>query len=110
MACPGPREMRASLFPKKYLAPITMLTLTHAARQFISNLLTQEDEGLVLRISASPEGPHIGTDRVRVGDNTFNSGNRCVLAVDQMVLRGIAGRTLDVEVADGRSSLVLVGE
>jgi hypothetical protein len=33
-----------------------------------------------------------------------------VLAVDQMVLRGIAGRTLDVEVADGRSSLVLVGE
>jgi len=87
-----------------------MLSLTHAARNLISDMLAEQDEGLVLRISSSPEGPHIGMDRVRVGDGTFNFGSKCVLAVDQMVLRKITGQTLDVEVVDGRSSLVLVGE
>lgn len=87
-----------------------MLSLTHAARTLISEMLASEQEGMVLRISSSPEGPHIGLDRVRVGDNTFNFGSRCVLAVDQMVLRKIAGRTLDVEQADGQAKLVLVGE
>lgn len=87
-----------------------MLSLTHAARSLISEMLAEQDDGLVLRISASPEGPHIDMDRVRVGDNTFNFGSKCVLAVDQMVLRKITGQTLDVEVVDGRSSLVLVGE
>ncbi|MBL8848334.1 MAG: hypothetical protein JNG89_01560 [Planctomycetaceae bacterium] len=87
-----------------------MLSLTHAARQLICNMLGEQDDGLVLRISASPDGPHIAMDRVRVGDGTFNFGSRCVLAVDQMVLRKIAGQTLDVEVVEGRSALVLVGE
>jgi Fe-S cluster assembly iron-binding protein IscA len=87
-----------------------MLSLTHAARHLISDMLAEQDEGMVLRISASPGGPHIGMDRVRVGDDTFNFGSRCVLAIDQMVLRRIAGHTLDVDVVDGRSSLVLVGE
>lgn len=87
-----------------------MLSLTHAARKLIRDMLADQDEGMVLRISADPEGPHIGIDRVRIGDNTFNFGSKCVLAVDQMVLRKISGRTLDVETVDGRSSLVLVGE
>jgi len=87
----------------------TMLSLTHAARQMIADMLARKDQGMVLRISASPEGPHIATDRVRVGDGTYNLGNRCVLAVDQMVLRKISGLTLDVETVNGKSALVLVG-
>lgn len=87
-----------------------MLSLTHAARHLISEMLADQAEGMVLRISSGPEGPQIGTDRVRVGDDTFNFGSKCVLAVDQMVLRKIAGHTLDVEIVDGRSTLVLVGE
>lgn len=87
-----------------------MLSLTHAARHLISDMLADQETGVVLRISSSPEGPHIGVDRVRVGDDTFNLGSKCVLAVDQMALRQISGRTLDVDVVDGRPSLVLVGE
>ena len=86
-----------------------MLSLTHAARQLISKMVSENEEGIVLRISGSPEGPHIGMDRVRVGDDTFNVGSKCVLAIDQMILRKIAGHTLDVETVDGRSTLVLVG-
>lgn len=86
-----------------------MLSLTHAARRMISDMLADKDQASVLRISSSPEGPHIGTDRVRVGDDTYNFGSRCVLAVDQMVLRKISGLTLDVETVNGQSALVLVG-
>ena len=84
-----------------------MLSLTHAARQLISEMLANAAQGMVLRISATQEGPHISTDRVRVGDDTFNYGGKCVLAVDQMVLRNIAGDTLDVDVVDGESQLML---
>jgi hypothetical protein len=47
---------------------------------------------------------------VRIGDSTFNDGDRCILAIDQMVLRSVAGKTLDVEVDDGKAALVLLGE
>jgi len=87
-----------------------MLSLTHAARRSISEMLANQAEGMVVRISSGPEGPDIGMDRVRIGDCTFNVGSRCVLAVDQMVLRNIAGRTLDVETVDGQSLLILVGK
>lgn len=89
---------------------VPVLSLTHAARNLISEMLANEPEGTVLRISSSPEGPHIGLDRVRIGDNTFSFDSKCVLAVDQMVLRNIAGRTLDVEYVNGIAALVLVGE
>jgi hypothetical protein len=87
-----------------------MLSLTHAARQLISEMLSDVAHGIVLRISASSEGPQISTDRIRIGDDTFNFGGKCVLAVDQMVLRKIAGYTLDVDVVDGQSKLMLTGE
>ena len=47
-------------------------------------------------------------DRVRIGDQTFNEGEKRILAVDQMVLRTIAGETLDVENINGRTELVLL--
>lgn len=87
-----------------------MLSLTHAARHLISEMLSDVAHGIVLRISATPEGPQILTDRIRIGDDTFDYGGKCVLAVDQMVLRKIAGHTLDVDVVDGQSKLVLTAE
>jgi len=87
-----------------------MLSLTHAARQHIADLLSQATQGQVVRISGSPEGIRFAVDRVRIGDNTFNEGDKCVLAIDQMVLRSIAGKTLDVEVDDDKPTLVLLDE
>lgn len=87
-----------------------MLTLTHAARRHIAALLSEARAGEVLRISSSPEGVRFAVDRVRIGDNTFNDGDRCILAIDQMVLRSVTGKTLDVEVDDGHPNLVLLGE
>lgn len=87
-----------------------MLSLTHAARQLISEMLAEVAHGLVLRISATPEGPLISTDRVRIGDDTFDFGGKCILAVDQMVLRNIAGHTLDVDIVNGQSKLMLTAE
>lgn len=65
---------------------------------------------MVVRISDSSEGIQFAVDRVRIGDKTFNSGNQCVLAIDQMVLRKITGQTLDVEDVDGQPTLVLLSE
>lgn len=87
-----------------------MLSLTHAARQHVTDLLAQANAGEVLRISSSPEGVRFAIDRVRIGDNTFNDGDRCILAIDQMVLRSVAGKTLDIEIDDGQPTLVLLGE
>jgi len=87
-----------------------MLSLTHAARQHVADLLSQARAGEVLRISAAPEGIRFAIDRVRIGDNTFNDGDRCILAVDQMVLRSVTGKTLDVETDDGKRTLVLLDE
>ena len=87
-----------------------MLSLTHAARQFISDMLTDSAHGIVLRISDSPEGPQIEMDRVRVGDNTFDCNGKCVLAIDQMVLRVISGQKLDVDTVDGQPKLTLTTE
>jgi Fe-S cluster assembly iron-binding protein IscA len=87
-----------------------MLSLTHAARQHVTDLLSQAGPGEVLRISSSPAGIQFAVDRVRIGDSTFNDGDRCILAIDQMVLRSVAGKTLDVEVDDGMPTLVLLGE
>lgn len=84
-----------------------MLSLTHAARQHIADLLSQSAAGAVLRISYGPDGIQISTDRVRIGDKTFHEGDKCILAVDQMALRTIAGQTLDVEVVDGQPTLFL---
>lgn len=89
---------------------VAMLWLTHAARDLISEMLADQAEGVVLRVSSGPGGPQIGTDRVRAGDQTFNYGPKCVLAVDQMVLRTISGRTLGVESIEGQPSLVLIGD
>ena len=87
-----------------------MLSITHTARQHIADLLSPEGPGKVLRISSSPEGLQFALDRVRIGDSTFNDGDKCILAIDQMVLRSVAGKTLDVEVEDGSPTLVLLGE
>lgn len=87
-----------------------MLSLTHAARQHVTELLSQAQAGEVMRISASPEGIRFGIDRVRIGDNTFHEGGRCILAIDQMVLRSVSGKTLDVEIDEGQPKLVLLGE
>lgn len=87
-----------------------MLSLTHAAREHVAGLLADEAAGKVVRISDSPEGIQFEVDRVRIGDKTFNSGDKCVLSIDQMVLRRITGKTLDVEDVDGQPTLVLLGE
>jgi Fe-S cluster assembly iron-binding protein IscA len=87
-----------------------MLSLTHAARQHVADLLSKAGAGKVLRISSSPEGIRFAIDRVRIGDNTFNDGDTCILAIDQMVLRSVTGKTLDVEIDDGQPTLVLLGE
>jgi Fe-S cluster assembly iron-binding protein IscA len=87
-----------------------MLSLSHAARQHIADLLSQGQEGKVMRISASPEGIRFAIDRVRLGDNTFNDGGKCILAIDQMVLRSVSGKTLDVELDNGQPTLVLLGD
>jgi Fe-S cluster assembly iron-binding protein IscA len=87
-----------------------MLSLTHAARQHVADLLSKAGAGKVLRISSSPEGIRFAIDRVRIGDNTFNDGDKCILAIDQMVLRSVTGKTLDVEIDDGQPTLVLLGE
>jgi hypothetical protein len=63
-----------------------------------------------MRISSSPEGIRFALDRERIGDTTFNDGGKCILAIDQMVLRSVAGKTLDVETDDGQPTLVLLGE
>lgn len=65
---------------------------------------------MAVRISDSPEGIQLGIDRVRIGDKTFNRGDKCVLAIDQMVLRKISGQTLDVEDVDGQPRLVLLSQ
>jgi hypothetical protein len=87
-----------------------MLSVTHAARHHIAVLLAQEAPGQVVRITSSPEGLQFTIDRVRIGDSTFNDGDKCILAIDQMVLRSVAGKTLDVEGDDGDPALVLLGE
>jgi hypothetical protein len=87
-----------------------MLSLTHAARQHVADLLAQAEAGEVLRISSSPEGIRFAVDRVRIGDKTFNDGDKCILAIDQMVLRSVSGKTLDVEINDGKPTLVLFDE
>ena len=86
-----------------------MLTITHAARHHIAGLLSPESRGKVLRISSGPEGLQLAIDRVRIGDTTFNDGDKCILAIDQMLLLSVAGQTLDVECSEGRTVLVLLG-
>lgn len=87
-----------------------MLSLTHEARQHIANLLSASGAGKVVRISSSPEGIRFAIDRERIGDTTFNDGDKCILAIDQMVLRSVSGKTLDLETEDGKPTLVLLGE
>ena len=87
-----------------------MLSLTHAARQHVAEALAQAREGEVLRISSSPEGIRIAIDRVRIGDTTFSDDGKCILAIDQMVLRSVSGQTLDLTTEDGKPKLVLLGE
>ena len=87
-----------------------MLSLSNAARKHIAELLSHEGRKAVVRISSSPEGIRFATDRVRLGDTTFNDGGKCILAIDQMVLRTISGQTLDVEIEDGKPRLVLYGK
>jgi hypothetical protein len=87
-----------------------MLSLTHAAREHVTALLSHEAAGMAVRISDSPEGIQFAIDRVRIGDKTFNTGDKCVLAIDQMVLRKISGQTLDVEDVDGQPTLVLLSQ
>ena len=87
-----------------------MLSLTHEARQHIAKELSQAKPGEVLRISGSPEGIRIAIGRVRIGDTTFNEGGKCILAIDQMVLRSVSGQTLDLSTDDGKPRLVLLGE
>ena len=55
----------------------------------------------------SAQEVEIRRDRVREGDTTFNDGNKCVLSVDQMVLRKLSGRTIDAATVDGKTTLIL---
>ena len=87
-----------------------MLSVTNAARKHIANMLSQAGAREVVRISSSPEGIRFAVDRERIGDTTFNDGSKCILVLDQMVLRSISGKTLDVETEDGKPRLVLFGE
>jgi len=111
---PRPVLLAHSVFetaPRLYpLSQRLMLSLTHAARQHIADTLSKAAEGEVLRISSSPEGIRIAIDRVRIGDTTFNESGKCILAIDQMVLRSVTGKTLDLETEDGKAALVLLGE
>jgi Fe-S cluster assembly iron-binding protein IscA len=87
-----------------------MLSLSNAARKHITEMLSQESPKAVVRISSSPDGIRFATDRVRIGDATFDDGGKCILAIDQMALRTISGQSLDVEIDDGKPRLVLYGK
>lgn len=84
-----------------------MLSLTHAARQLISGMLAESPQGTVLRISANAREVEICKDRVREGDSTFNEDGKCVLAIDQMVVRKLTGRTIDIATINGKPVLTL---
>jgi len=87
-----------------------MLSITHAARVHIAELLADAGAHEVLRLSSGPDAVQITTDRVRIGDKTFYEGGRCILAIDQMLLRTISGQILDVEIVDGQPALLLRSE
>lgn len=86
-----------------------MLTVTDAARDHLSQLLsrTEHPEGTTVRVVPGQQGLELALDAPREGDATFEHDGEVVLTIDTQLSEMLEDKTLDIEQTDGGPQLKL---
>ena len=86
-----------------------MLTVTPEACAHMADLLERNriTEPQTIRLVPGEQGLGLRPDAPKPGDATFDHDGRTVLTMDQGLAEQLDGRTLDVDLAEGRAQLKL---
>ncbi|HUG93643.1 MAG TPA: hypothetical protein VML55_22580 [Planctomycetaceae bacterium] len=74
-----------------------MLTVTETAGEHLSEILKQAPDEAVVRFIPQENGLALHLDNVRDGDQTFEHGEKTVLALDPPIAEALTDRTLDMQ-------------
>ena len=87
-----------------------MLTMTDAARKYLSTVLERSNapDGTAVRFDIEGDTLTSRVDVARPGDATFDHDGRKVLVMDQRVSQLLDGTTLDLQPTTEGDKLVLV--
>ena len=85
-----------------------MLTVTDSAARRLNQMLSDAPEGTAIRFVPQGDGLIPQIHNPQSDDETFEHEGKTVLALDQQVASALDDKTLDVDITQQGSQLVLV--